>query len=114
MTTPTDLQLKLALAKELPELIQPIHQDCEGYESDKDIIGFQWRDADGAITDREWNWVVREVIKKLGPSKLNTCSQAYMEFVGQLGVLTGQESNIMSTWQQRAIAYFKTIGKEIV
>jgi hypothetical protein len=116
MTTPTDLQLKLALAKELPEWIGFANTGISGGWTDEAEIQqlgmvygdyvLAWRDTGNEITPREWDWVVNEVIKKL--------STADRIAYGTLLCNYEFDKELMSTWQQRAIAYFKTIGKEIV
>jgi len=101
----TDLELQLALAKELPEEI---------------IINnggqFYWRARNSEtcirplVTPREWDWIVRECEKKLDESQWhvydeNVC-ELYITGVTQIFML------LHAPWQTRAIAYFKTIGKE--
>jgi len=106
MNTPTDRQLKFALAKELPELIEvflkctcpvPLEESDNCKCSD---YNFFWRDTKAGVTDREWDWVVNEVISN---------SSVSVELENLVPTLNWGNA----TWQQRAIAYFKTVGKEI-
>lgn len=59
------LQLQIALANELPELLT-IVPGGSGIEPE---IDFYWLDSefphDGLVTPREWDWIVRECEKKL-------------------------------------------------
>jgi hypothetical protein len=114
MTTPTDLQLKLALAKELPEWIGFANTGISGGWTDEEEIQqlgmvygdyvLAWRDTGNEITPREWDWVVWKCI-----SKLDVKLQCLIT-----DKIPSTTSLMAATWQQRAIAYFKTIGKEIV
>lgn len=101
----TELGLKLALAKELPELIEEVWEAKGGYDY------FRWLDTNREITDREWDWVVRKCEKKL-------TDYEWTIFTRLLGeVLTKREKNsilykswLELNWQQRATAYFKVKG----
>lgn len=123
MTTPTDDQLKIALAGELPELISfshkgspvtPFHSGLQ-YPSEKDY--FYWKDSGQAVTEKEWLWIVAECEKKLNEKQqvwyLQKLSQGRFRDGdrGTIGCIVDRA--VFATWQQRAIAYFKTIGKEI-
>lgn len=126
---PTDEQLKLALAAELPDWIQ---HSLEFGKRDS----FHWLDTRQFITDREWPWIMAEVEKKLsdsGPAlfKSDTYRSQQRLFVCLLAALiAGQELGEWqmpafgidvdfafrladAPWQARAIAYFYTIGKKI-
>ncbi len=114
-----DQQLKLALAKELPEMI---------YISVNDL-NFSWRKTKTFITDYEWDWVVNQCIgnlKDFGNVEFNggiyssqqslfVCLLLEIEDWPILGVdACGLTCLTNATWQQRAISYFKVMGKEIV
>jgi len=110
----TDLEIQLALAKELPELID-IHKFNYGA---KTIFRFKDRTSP-RITSREWDWIVKECEKKLHRVdhwKFVTelmflfdwtisCNDSLEEYDNAFVLL-------QATWQQRATAYFKTIRKE--
>lgn len=110
-TNPTDLQLQLALAKELPELIY-LELESKVYPPTLDNRQwyFYWKDtpAKQDITPREWGWIVRECERKFSMEQLRD----YCHHLGRLG-MNGYQC-VTAAWQQRAIAYFRTIGKEIV
>ena len=101
---PTDLQLQLALAKVLPELISIGYNQFNWKENTDEgfIMG-------GKVTPREWDWVVRECEKKLDIHH-EDCHWFFKR--DAIAKESGEEPFLLS-WQQRAIAYFKTIGKEI-
>lgn len=115
---PTDQQLKLALAKELPELIKVSPKF--GY---KDRPHFFWLDTGKEVTEREWDWVVNRVLQKINTIecweqlgkeiKTGVCDTRKFGAIGDK-TYTIYQGIITVTWQQRAIAYFRTIGKEIV
>lgn len=104
MTTqqPTDLQLQLMLAKELSELIL-IDKFFTGRTTPIANIRFLWHGSLDAITPREWDWVVWHLWYKYA-NKPNI----------QTHLNTDYHCWQYDTWQQRAIAYYKTIGKEII
>ena len=90
-TTYTDLQLQLFLAKELPELIEII--------IDEGIELIQWNDTVRLVTPREWDWVVKEVEKKLS--------------ITTQWDLRASFNDPSPSWQQRTITLAKTLGKQI-
>jgi hypothetical protein len=97
----TDLELQKLLAKELPELI--IYCDCG-------CNGFAWKQSERGwgceVSTREWLWIAAECEKKLSlhQGSLQKYSQELINNYGAYGC-------IFTTWQQRGIAYLKTIGK---
>lgn len=97
-------KLKLALARELPELIYINEHHC-----------FWWKDTRYAtgISSREWEWVMREVETKLSRDYKSHRWTNYEAML--LGTATNKKvrSTAILSWQTRAITYFKTIGKEI-
>lgn len=107
---PTNQQLKLALAKELPELIS--YSVSPGFPRI-----FAWKDTRKEITEREWDWVVREAVNKFHEPVENNVQKRH-DYIYELGDSIDPHRHEFdtanATWQQRAIAYFKTIGKEII
>lgn len=94
----TDLELKKMLAEELPELISY-------YE-----YTFWWiphGNVQGSklVTDREWLWIVAECEKKLSDIQRDFYIDTLIDSTEV------QAYAILATWQQRAIEYFKMIGK---
>jgi hypothetical protein len=86
-------RLQIALAKELPGLL--VH--ARGF--------VRWAEGEQKrVTDREWDWIVRECIQKLSKEQFRRC-------VYNMLATNGYPQRI--TWQQRAIAYFSTIEKAI-
>ena len=120
MKTYTDKQLKLALAKELFALIgNHLHGDCS---HDELATTLRWREGTKLgerITPREWLWIVAECEKKLdgfsGDQYLCAIHEEVNNNVRRCWKVS--EANCWdiatATWQQRATAYFKTVGKEI-
>lgn len=107
----TDIELKLALAKKLPELIHiSVIPYKENYEP---WTHFYWKQPiEGAqITPREWDWVVREVEKQITAIEFLKFWSALCRVVW--GTPISMESNTRlvreATWQQRAQA-LKEIG----
>ena len=109
MTTPSDLDLQLALAAELPEKIT--------FVSGK--LWWTWKIGETAgceseIRDTEWDAIVRIVEQKYLPLHL----EVYMNFSRNLAnIVSGSESALMdaihATWQQRAAALFVTLGRKV-
>lgn len=102
----TDLSLKLALAKELPELIE-IHSDA----MNKITGRFFWLDTGKEVTEREWDWVVNRCLEKL-----NVCGGGKTSYGIYLEQNWPNKEHIQyrishATWQQRAEAFLKTLGK---
>lgn len=111
MNQPTELQLQLALAKELPELIE---------RQEKPYPRFFWKGSRRVgVTPREWDRIVRECEKKLTEEQKNAWRCNLFEAKTGKQMDRGiDEFEIMDAflvvpWPTRAIAYFKTIGKEI-
>lgn len=108
-------ELKLKLVKELPKLLRAYFENkIEGNPNSNRTWYFVWLDGPvEQVTDREWDWVVRECERKL------TAIQWLKYFPTLCSVVWGSpitmESSIRlvweSTWQQRAIAYFKVKGE---
>lgn len=96
-TTHTDLQLQLALVKELPKFIKHYIAYGNNY--------FVWKDTDEYVTPREWDWVINKLLNDLE-------IKYYYDFRQNLAEVCPFPH--FATWQQRAIAYFATTGKEIV
>lgn len=105
-------KLKLALAKELPELIlyrvgnewsRPYHTEGFYWEGEYDEYNHHPR-----ITDREWDWVVRQVVGKLTPEQFIN----YVFSLRQDNAMSVRNAQFMS-WEVRAVNYFKVIGKSI-
>ena len=98
----SNLQLQLALAKELPKLI------TSGNLFSKTI--FVWiheKDIEGnslEVTPHEWDWIVKELEQRLVSENKHLATNLAMESVMSWPM----------SWQNRATAYFRTIGKEIV
>lgn len=102
-------KLKLALSKELPELITYSDKPKGIWKDDNP---FRWKDMK-PVSPREWEWVMREVETKLSRDYKSHRWTAYEAIL--LGAATDKKvrSAAILSWQTRAIAYFKTIGKEI-
>lgn len=83
----TDLELKLKLAKELPELIRVHGSQNSIWGNPKEE--FWWLDTDKEVTEREWDWVA---------NKLWSDNLVKLGYPAQ-------------TWQQRAEDYFKKDDK---
>lgn len=112
---PSDLDLQLALAEELPELLH-IHQYNTTGALEDIVTDIEWVKDDYIVTPREWDWIVREVEKKLTEEQqldfmLHLCEGTKTH--SDLGKWTVCDRLLTAPWQTRAIAYFKTIGKEI-
>lgn len=94
MEQPTDLQLQLALAKELPELI--------GYHNyGLGRIEFGWLDSQKPITDKEWDWIANECWRQWFDSTGNN----YMHF---------PYFSPSAKWQEVALCFFEKINKPIL
>ena len=129
MNTPTEDQLKLALAGELPDCINI----CS---SPHTCQWFEWSNQE-EVTEQEWPYIMAEVEKKLGDntpvdfkddryrSQQNLFQCILMALVSNVEAgewyvpalgLTMHHLTLASQapWQTRAIAYFKTIGREVV
>ena len=91
----TDLQLQLFLAKELPELIR---LQARGSFNRGVIDEFYWLEG-YKVTPREWDWVVKEVEKKLS--------------ITTQWDLRASFNDPNPSWQQRTITLAKTLGKQI-
>jgi len=112
-------QLQLALAKELPELIDVItgNQLCQFPEPT-----FWWKDGTkdhegdpAPVTPREWDWIMRECEKKLeavAPGLGTPCRSEYLRILVSLVGDFGWEMTT-APWPTRALAYFKTTKEEI-
>lgn len=116
----TDLELQKMLADELPELIEVCNRT---HESGFSPI-FLWRDRGSNFNEiriREWPWIISEVEKKLNAAqKIQYTELSASEcqlidwgyYPGETIIDWGEVSElIFLTWQQRAVAYLKTIGK---
>lgn len=93
----TDLPLKLALAKELPELVEVHDVDTAGLHT----YFIYWRDTGKEVTEREWDWVVWKTCMSMSDeeTRLYYCALSL--------TLSGH-----NTWQQRAEAYFNVKGSK--
>lgn len=120
MSTPTDEQLKLALAAELPDLIETHSTDLPEFH----CVWFTWRGdfdmgMEVGVSDREWPWVMSEVEKKLlthpDITRLGETKCAQHWYASEVAKWTGfyPFSAINASWQVRARSYFATIGKDI-
>ena len=97
---PTDVSLKLALAKELPELIKILetYKVCETLRT-----LFVWLDTDKEVTEREWDWVVTKLWQTWKENTPNYPGVgAYLVFSSRVCAF--------DTWQERAKVYFKVKG----
>lgn len=100
----SDQQLKLAITTHTP-FIRPIPASHE----------YMWEDSCKHITDREWLAVMEAVEKTLTDSqKSNYSMRLYQQVLHQqctdytVSLWFGM---ISRSWQQRAEAYLRTIGK---
>jgi hypothetical protein len=87
----TDNELKLKLAKELPELIgteQYSIRDGKTFWSTTLKHSFRWLDTGKEVTEREWDWVVDKVIYNAWIKSQVKASMTY--------------ADTFDTWQQRA------------
>lgn len=118
MNMPTDQQLKLALARELPELVSLYSPDGEAWWLNNGSKTYK-------VTNREWDWIVRECEKKLRINPGTWQPGGIGHYITTLAILVGDcksgetslnecLNTVTANWQQRAIAYFKTMGKKIV
>jgi hypothetical protein len=111
----TDLELQKLLAEELLELLF-IYQNPQFAH-----FTIHWKqpfppnnDINNArVTDREWLWIVAECEKSLN---IVINGENYYRELQRLIRPYSDTSKfyipiVMATWQQRATAYFKTIGK---
>jgi hypothetical protein len=103
----------------LPELIEEV-MDIPNMESPpKYITVFEWKTYEDSplnignlVLPREWLWIVAECEKTLD-------LDGRVNYINNLRFLLGQELKraisdvdlMFTTWQQRGIAYLKTIGK---
>lgn len=116
----TDLQLQQAIVKELSELINPsfLVQKTDIDNSYYYCHAMVFWDTKQEITSREWDWIVRELENKLSDfNNGRTYAMLLAESVGcpfPHATPSGLLLTMHTSWQQRAIVYFKTIGKEIV
>jgi hypothetical protein len=97
----TDIELQKMMAEELPEYIT-IDEDMFWWK-----VGMTSHPAYARVTDREWLWIVAECEKELMAAQVD-------RYIEDLIVLTNAKTSahlLASTWQQRATAYFRTIGK---
>lgn len=101
----TDNSLKLALAKELPGLIIVMHKLLSTpipifywLDGVKDVKQALLDDTLKEVTEREWDWVVNYLILR-APDFFNGMSCRDMT------------NWYRYTWQQRAEAFLKTVGK---
>ena len=86
----TDKALKLALARELPELITVYNT--------VNSAGLCWADSDSPVAEHEWDWVATECEKNLTPTQ----QAAHLKNLSEHGNLC---------WQNRATSYLKITGK---
>lgn len=116
----TDLELKRILADELPTLIH-VRQHPQ-----ITAPTFWWDDTYNTpdprtVSDREWLWVVAECEKKLNAAQkiqytelsASECQLVDWGYYADEAAIDWDEVSILVflTWQQRAVAYFKAIGK---
>lgn len=69
MTTPTEHDLKLLLAKKLPEKITPINDALHEL--------YAWKDSGRGIHDTEWDYIVRLAEKSM-PEEMQ---EKYVDFI---------------------------------
>jgi len=105
---PSDLALQLFLAKELPELLYP-HTGM----GDTNVF---WNDTRTPVTPREWDWIVREVEKKLNRDEQRVywdalCKEALPIDSTQISLAVFVVA--VAPWQTRAVALAKTLENEI-
>lgn len=104
-----DIELKLKLAKELPELIIAKRNHVV-ITPQLDTVLFTWTDTRKELTEREWGWVVNQVIDK-GIRSISS-DENYIEKLRPLAenantTLSKNMALLRCPWQQRAEAYFK-------
>lgn len=111
----TDAQLRLALAKMLPEKLIVV-----SLLMDPPIPTVKWIDGRGfpaeKVKDTEWLhvcWLVENTLSRLLPAPPHTSSEA-SRYIEILEDLYGTKGCVIATWQQRAIALAKVKGVEIV
>lgn len=97
---PTDQALKLALAKELPEYLEIHDVDTAGLHT----YFIFWLDTGKEVTEREWDWVMNQVCRQ----HVWTADHDHDYYHAT------DRHNPTWTWVQRAIAYFKIIGKSLI
>ena len=135
MMNMTDLELKLKLAKELPELIEQVPQtdgetlaatilinlkngalkdDANGTlkqlanNAIPESRSFRWLDTGKEITEREWDWVVRKIVNEIPLSKRQ-------DYSSHLGMIVNRKHRMATThwlqltaiWQEQAAALEK-------
>jgi hypothetical protein len=101
----TDIELQKLLAEELPELLSSVKLT----DAVKPYYMFRFVDTGEMVNPREWLWIVAECEKKLTGlmdrvNYINNLRQLFQRPFSDLDL-------VCATWQQRATAYFKTIGK---
>ena len=118
----TDIELQKLLAAELPELIEDVDTLTDTAFGDGTLhLFFAWKDTNEEITAREWLWVVAECEKKLNAAQkiqytelsASECQLVDWGYYAGEAAIDWDEVSILVflTWQQRAVAYFKAIGK---
>ena len=89
-----DIELKLKLAGELPELIRIDYLSGGSFNRGSKVT-FYWLDTGEKVTEREWDRVVNEIVKT---TMTNWELLSWRQHISE---------NTLATWQQRAEAYFK-------
>jgi len=103
----SELSLQLFLAKELPELLEvPIDK-----QEKKANPWPRWKETGIYVNPREWDWIVREVEKRLTDEQRGR--YIWLLTLGAHKPTTSSILVLRASWQTRAIALAKTLGKEI-
>ena len=121
MNTPTDIQLKQALATMLPELLAV----CTNSGADDLYLELifkypcEYRNTGQSpkVLDTELLhlcWLIEETLSSegAGDEPVEVCGTQVMEYLGVLAADTEFQS-VHATWQQRALALSKVLGVEI-
>lgn len=114
-------ELKLKLAAELPELLR-VYQPHEYHPAEHCAVldhkhHIHWLDTGKEVTEREWDWVVTECLKRAGVNKFNADQWEQLgrelENAHPAAYPTGGDYHDLTTLitdltaEQRAEAYFK-------
>lgn len=113
MNEPTELELQLWLASQLPEEICPRNEHGGREFVESDAMKFAWWDTGCIVTSREWPYVVSRVEEKLTELQRNQ----FVEHLIDLQRIGNEEVDgytaafllIHATWQTKSEALMKVI-----
>lgn len=88
----TESKLQSLLAAQLPDLIGGT--EC-----------FVWLDANCAVTPREWDWIVRQIVARMSAVEF----RKYILLLKENNHLVPRNAQLMS-WQQRGTCALQVIG----